>query len=94
MIANLKTIIDAAKLKFEVNTGALAQLFKNTIIFLETFPRLESDYWILDKIRKWKDYLSSLPPDRLISPEELKKLEIEAEEWLNNFRGRLKSLRV
>jgi len=93
IVADLITIIDAAKLETVASAKMLVPLLEDALILLEAFPGLNKDYWVLKNMKQWKEYLSNLPPDKILPPDEVKKLEFEAVRWLNDFRGRLKTLK-
>ena len=93
IVADLITIIDAAKLEMVATAKMLVPLIEDALILLEAFPGLDKDYWVLESMKKWRDYLANLPPEQTLPPEDVKKLEFEAVRWLNDFRGRLKTLK-
>jgi hypothetical protein len=93
IVTNLITLSDYAKLGGDMaKVESLLPHLDQIISLLEKFPTTRKDYWGLKILRDWRDKLSMLSYDSVLSNDEAKRLELDIVRLFSDFRRRLREI--
>jgi len=93
LVASMIELIDILRLKTVARIDMIVPLMEETALILDGFSGVfGEDYWIKKEMNDWKKKMEKEKPDKLLSDDDIKRLEFAAVRWLNDFRQRLRTL--
>ncbi len=93
-VAHSIELIDLLRLKSLARVELIVPLLDELYNVVLKFPTMGSEHWTAVEIRGWRDVLVDEPPSKVLSEEDVERLEFEVSRWLNEFRTNIKNLEV